>query len=114
MKAIAIKSILSAAALAATAGISVNALAGQMGETLVEAKGVPTASVTFHRAELNTTEGRARVERKIRTAAESVCGSRDVRIAGSIGVAARNEACYEAAVEQGMSQLNAGQVAVID
>lgn len=114
MKAIAIKSILSAAALAVTAGISVNAAAGQMDETLVEAKGVPSATVSFYRAELGTAEGRAKVEREIRNAAEEVCGSRDVRIAGSIAVAARNEACYEDALAQGMSQLSAGQVATIN
>ncbi len=114
MKVVAMKSILSAAALAVSAGLSVNAGAEQIDETLVEGAKVPTATVTFSRAELATTEGRETVERKIRNAAEDVCGSRDLRIAGSLAVAARNEACYEGAVAQGMSQLNANQFASID
>lgn len=114
MKAFAIKSILSAAALAVTAGLSTGAAASQLDETVVEGIAVPTASVSFSRAELATTEGRATVERKVRNAAEAVCGSRDLRIAGSLAAAARNETCYEEAVSQGMSQLNASQVASID
>ncbi len=114
MKASAIKSILSAAALAVTAGISTGALADQLDETVVEGIALPTKTVSFSRAELATVEGRETIERKIRNAAEAVCGSRDMRIAGSLAVAADNEACYEDAVAQGMSQLNAGQVASRD
>ena len=82
MKASAFKSILSAAALAVTAGISTNAVAGQVDETLVEALAVNSKTVSFSRAELNTAEGRATIEREIRNAADAVCGSRDLRIAG--------------------------------
>jgi UrcA family protein len=114
MKAFAMKSILSAAALAVSAGLSVSAAAEQIDETLVEGAMAPTATVTFNRAELATTEGRETVERKIRNAAEEVCGSRDLRIAGNLAAAARNDACYEDAVAQGMSQLNANQFASID
>ncbi len=114
MKAIAFKSILSATALAVTAGISINAAAGQVDETLVEGAAVPSKAVTFSRAELATTEGRDAVERQIRNAAEAVCGSRDVRIAGSLSVLAENEECYERAVNDAMAQLSAGQVASID
>ncbi len=114
MKASAIKSILSAAALAVTAGVSISAAASQLDETVVEGIAIPTASVTFNRAKLATTEGREAIERKIRNAAEAVCGSRDLRVAGGLTAAARNETCYEEAVSQGMSQLNASQVASID
>lgn len=114
MKASAIKGILSAAALAVTAGVSTTTLAGQLDETVVEGIAVPSQSVAFSRAELATAEGRATVERKIRRAAESVCGSRDLRVTGSVSVAARNEACFESAVAEGMAQLNAGQLASID
>ena len=114
MKVFAIKSILSAAALAVTAGVAVGAAAEQIDETLVEGARAPSATVTFSRAELATNEGRETVERKIRNAAAAVCGSRDLRIIGSLAAAARNEACYEDALAQGMSQLNAGQLASID
>jgi UrcA family protein len=114
MKAFALKSIVSAAALAMTASVSLGAAAEQIDETLVEGAAAPTATVTFSRAELATTEGRATIERKIRNAAEEVCGSRDLRMAGGLAAAARNEVCYEDAVVQGMSQLNANQFASID
>ncbi len=114
MKAIAIKSVLAAAALAVTTGISVNAVAGQMDETLVEASSVPTETVTFSRSELATTEGRTSVEARIRNAARKVCGPTDYLRAGSLARAADGKECYNRAVAQAMSQVNADQVASID
>lgn len=114
MKAIAIKSILSAAALAVTAGISINASADQVNETLVEASAVPSKTVLFDPSELATVEGRAAVEHRIREAAEDVCGPMDYHRAGGLAGVADSKACYNQAVAQAMSQIDAGQVASID
>jgi UrcA family protein len=110
----AIKSILTVAALTLTAGISINASAESMGETLVQADGVRSESVSFSRAELSTDEGRASVERRIHKAAEGVCGPTDYREVGSLSRIAKSKACYDQAVAQAMSQVDAGQIAAID
>ena len=75
MKAIAFKSILSATALAVTVGISVNASAEQIDETVVHGQAVETETVSFKRSELSTADGREAVIDRIHRAAEAVCGS---------------------------------------
>ena len=114
MKAIAFKSILSATALAVTAGISINAAAHQMDETLVEASGAPTKTVTFDQSELATLEGRAAIEARVRDAAKDVCGPMDYRRSGGLSELKDRKECYDRAVAQAMSQINADQVAAID
>lgn len=112
MKSIAIKSILSAAVLAVTAGISSGAAA--MDETLVEASQVPSKTVSFSPSELATVEGRAAVEHRVREAAEDVCGPMDYHRAGGLSGVADSKQCYKQAVAAAMSQIDAGQVASID
>ncbi len=85
-----------------------------MDETSVRGTAVNTNSVSFKRSELLTSEGRARIESRIRRAAEDVCGESDPRMTGSLSVSAQREACYDRAVSDAMSQLNAGQVASAD
>ena len=114
MKNIAIKSILSVAAMTLTAGLSSQAAAGAMDETFVQGGAVPTKVVTYDRGELATAQGRARVERRIENAAESVCGPTDFREAGSLTVASKNRSCVDQAVESAMSKVGADQVATID
>lgn len=114
MKNIAMKSILSVAALTLTAGLSSQAAAGAMDETLVHGAAVPTKTVTYDRGELATTQGRARVERQIENAAAAVCGPTDFRLAGSLSTASKNRSCVEQAVESAMSKIGADQVAAID
>ena len=114
MKSIAMKRILPAVVLTLTAGLSGHAAAGEVNETVVRGHSVPSVTVTYSRAELATADGRAYVERRIRKAAEKVCGSRDLRIAGSLYIVARSEACYDDALAKGMSQLHSEQVASLD
>ena len=115
MNRIVTKSILSAAAvIAVTAGLSFNAAAESMDETLVEASAVPTKTVTFTRSELATEEGRAAVEARIRDAAEDVCGPMDYHRAGGLAGVADSRECLDGAVAAAMSQIGAGQVAAID
>ncbi len=115
MKNIAIKSILSVAALTLTAGLSSQATAGAMDETFVKGAAAPSKTVTYDRGELATAEGRARVERRIGNAAEAVCGPTDFREAGSLTLASKNESCVEQAIAAAMSKVVADQqVAAID
>ncbi len=109
----AIKSILSVAALTLTAGLSTNAAAESIDETLVHGA-QPSKTVTYDRAELATAEGRARVERRIEVAAESICGSTDYREVGNLSLVSKNKACFDQAVDSAMSKLGADQVAAID
>jgi UrcA family protein len=114
MKAIAFKHILTAAVLTATVGISANTIAGHVDGAITDGSAVPARTVSFERSELATAEGRAMVERRIRRAARLVCGSDDHHVAGTLHAVARNEACYDRAVEKAMAQIVGDSVASID
>ncbi|RLQ22073.1 UrcA family protein [Seongchinamella sediminis] len=114
MNNIANKSILSVAALTLAAGLSSQAVAGAIDETLVHGAAVATKTVTYDRAELATADGRARVERRIENAAAAVCGSTGFREAGSLAIASKNKACIAQATASAMSQVGADRVAAID
>ncbi|AQA17331.1 hypothetical protein BST95_02900 [Halioglobus japonicus] len=114
MNRIVTKNILSAAAIAVTAGLSFNVAAENIDETLVEASQVPSKSVSFTRAELATEEGRLAVENRIREAAEDVCGPMDYHRAGGLAGVADSRECLDNAVDAAMSQIGADQVAAID
>jgi len=108
-----IKSTLSAAALILVAATSVHAATGQVDETFVQGNAVPTKTVAYSRAELETDDGRAAVEQRIRKAADAVCGPRGYRDAGSLSAAAYNKACYQQAIAQAMTQIDAASIASI-
>ena len=91
-----------------------NTAAGQMGETIVDGSVVPTMTVSYARSELTTAGGRATLERRIRRAAELVCGPTDHHTAGTLHAVARNRACYERAVNEAMVQISSEAVASID
>ena len=110
----AIKTILSVAALSLTAGIASTAAAGSVDETLVHGQALPEQRVSFHRSDLATEDGRAIVERRIKRAAENVCGSQNLREVGSLSIVARNRECYDGAVAQAMDQINGQGFAAID
>ena len=56
---------------------------------------VPSVQVRYHDLNLATTEGTAALDRRIKAAAERVCGAYDVR---DLGVLARINACRRSAV----------------
>ncbi len=114
MKNTAIKTILSVAALTLTAGMSVHSSAETLDETLVQGKAVPAETVTFKQSELATVDGRAAVEKRVREAAENVCGPSDYRIAGSLSRVVKNKECQNAAVAQAMAEINSESVAAIN
>jgi len=109
-----IKSTLAAATLAVGAVVTSGASAEAMDSTLVRAPAVPSTVVSYKRSELASAEGLAAVERRLRHAAESVCGSTDLRIAGSLSRVAERQECANRAVDHAMSQIGANQVASVD
>lgn len=98
----------SAAALALLTG---QAQAGNYSETLVRSEAVRTATVSYDDLDLASSKGQESLYYRISSAAREVCGSGDYRITGDLGVAADNEACYERAVNDALSQISAGRVA---
>ncbi len=114
MRTIVVNKILPAALLSLAAVTSASAVAGQVDETRLENSSLPSRTVTFLRSELSTAEGRAGLERRIRRAARLVCGSDNHHIAGTLHAVARNEACYERAVNEAMAQIGAEQLASVD
>jgi UrcA family protein len=105
------KSTLAATALAVSLGTVTAARAGQLDETVIHEKSAVSATVTFSRADLATADGRELLERRIRRAAEKVCGPLSYRDAGSLGILAERRECYNRAVDQAMSEVAAGQLA---
>lgn len=111
MNKFAIKGTLSAAAVALSLGMVMNAKAEQVGETLVQGTAMPSETISFSRAELSTEASRAALEYRIREAAEQVCGSVSYRQAGNLGEYTKRKDCYDQAVSQAMSQIGADQIA---
>ncbi|MBN7795047.1 UrcA family protein [Parahaliea mediterranea] len=100
-------------AAAAVAVLSLEAAADNYGETLVKSKAVRSETVSFEDLDLGSVQGRESLHYRLRDAARRVCGSDDYRVAGGLGAAADNRACYERAMGDALSQVNAGQVAVV-
>ena len=55
-------------------------------------------SVNFSDLDLSSTEGQEVLEGRLKQAAKSVCGSTNVKIAGSLANARANRACFKAAL----------------
>ncbi|GAB3274496.1 UrcA family protein [Parahaliea aestuarii] len=98
----------SAAALALLAG---QAQAENYSETLVKSPAVRTQAVSYDDLDISSSEGMQTLHYRISAAARDVCGSNDHRITGHLSAAVDNQACYERAVNEALSQINAGQVA---
>lgn len=83
-------------------------------ETVIKSTAVRTQAVSYADLDTSTTDGQESLYHRISNAARKVCGSSDYRITGQLGVAADNEACYRRALNEALSQVNAGQVASTD
>ncbi|MEQ9463925.1 MAG: UrcA family protein [Haliea sp.] len=96
--------------------MAVSAMAGSYQEaTLVQAHAMEARTAHVSVADINpaSVEGQNALHGRLSQAAREVCGSTDYRIAGSVRVAANNKACYESALADALSQVNAAQVADI-
>lgn len=94
-------------------GLSVASQADSFDETLVQAEPEAANSVAVHfdAAELQTEEGRDSIQRRIRFAAEEVCGPQNMRDAGSLSILKHNKACYDKAIASAHAQIGESQVA---
>ncbi len=65
-------------------------------------------SVAYSAAELNSVAGRARIESRIRQAANKVCGKVSIRQPGSVRQAVKTKTCFKNAVARAMDTIEQG------
>ena len=84
-------------------------------ETVVttSAEGLRTATVSYADLNLSTAKARETLHYRISRAATKVCGSHNLREVGSLARASRNRSCYNSAMDETMSNLSNGQVAIV-
>ncbi len=68
--------------------------------------------VSFTAEYLQTAEGRAAIEREVRTAAEQVCGTAKFSKDRSLRHLVKAKACYQEAVTEALSDLRSGELQV--
>lgn len=62
-------------------------------------------SIVYNTEDASTEVGRAELELQVRRVAEKICGSQQLRIAGSLTQVQENRACYETAVSSAMEKI---------
>lgn len=80
-------------------------------QTLVEARGTQTVTVSLADLNLGTMEGQEALHYRLSSAARRVCGPVDYRAAGSARLAAENQACYERALSAALADTSAAALA---
>jgi UrcA family protein len=66
----------------------------------------PNIKVVYHPSELGTAWGRENIYERLQTAARKICGSTNIRTAGSRAMAAANEECYEGTLAAAVQRLD--------
>lgn len=107
---------LASAVIGIAAGFAMTASAGDFEVTQVTTTqdGLQQAAISYDDLDLSTARGQETMYFRISAAAEQVCGSSNPRDAGGITQATENKVCYERAMSEAMSQMNASQVATIN
>ncbi len=107
---------LASAVIGIAAGFALNASAENYEVTQVTStqEGLQQAAISYADLDLSSAKGQETMYFRISAAAEKVCGSSNPREAGGITQATENKVCYERAMSEAMSQLNASQVATIN
>ncbi len=107
---------LASAVIGFAAGFALNASAENYEVTQVTStqEGLQQAAISYADLDLSSAKGQETMYFRISAAAEKVCGSSNPREAGGITQATENKVCYERAMSEAMSQLNASQVATIN
>lgn len=115
MKKSTFNSIVTAAALGLTLGLSGHASAEQIQEQAALGNGVQVKSISipYKSGDLTSDAGRANLYGRIKSAAKEVCGPTGLLEAGGLRIASRNRKCYEAALDEAVSQLESRQVATL-
>jgi UrcA family protein len=89
--------------LISIAAIAFAASAANAGPIVVSAASPPTAHVAYSDLDLASSAGKARLEGRIRAAAESLCVTRGD---GSLEALLGGRSCYRSAVASGLQQMN--------
>ena len=107
------KKMAAAAAMGLAAFVSFQASAGEFEETYVEGRKLDAdyIRIQYSSDALANAAGREELMARIEHAASAVCGPADLREAGSLKLANRNRDCFESAVDDALTQVDAGQVA---
>lgn len=97
---------------AATAGLlatmAVQASAGSTTEVIADSVTAPrSVAVSLSDLNLNSVEGQKALHYRLARAAEQVCGPGDIRRAGSVSLAARNDECAEESLSRALSKVTA-------
>jgi len=113
MKNASMKSLVTATALSLGVIFASQASAEAIQEQAMPSRAIETHSISiaYTGSDVATDEGRENLNRKIKRAAQQVCGSTNPRQAGGLKLASRNRQCYESAMKSALSQVNSGQLA---
>lgn len=115
MKSTSFSKVLFSAVIGFAAGISTQAMGDVYGETHVSttAEGLRMTTVSYADLDLSDPDGKEILNRRLRNAAADVCGSPDIRKAGSIRQAHENKSCSHHAVANAEQQAASSQVVVV-
>ncbi|MFV0275575.1 MAG: UrcA family protein [Parahaliea sp.] len=95
----------------AAALVSLPTVAGPHSETVVKSQAARSRAVSFEDLDLTSARGQESLYFRLSTAARTVCGSADHRIAGSLANAAANRACHEQALNDALNRVYGDRVA---
>lgn len=103
---------LAATFLGLLAAASLPASAESITEVTANAVTEQTAiTVSYEDLDLNSAKGMETLHYRIASAAREACGSADMRRVGGLGIANRNQACYEVSVSAALAAIPTSQVA---
>ena len=71
-----------------------------------------TVVITFEKADVMTPEGRATLEREVRTAAKLVCVNSDYSRDRSLRVLSETRSCYHSAVSGALKNIGSGELQI--
>ncbi|GAB5413272.1 MAG: hypothetical protein Cons2KO_08750 [Congregibacter sp.] len=106
------KIVVSTALIGLVSGFGMQANAGSVTEVTASSVTEPTqVTVNYTDLDLTSPAGQAVLYSRISNAAEKVCGAADLRRAGSLAQASRNEDCYRESLSRALSKVNETVVA---
>ena len=80
---------------------------------LLASASVPSISVVFDKANLKSSQGVKNVYTHMQDAARDLCGSANVRSAGSMNMARANAKCYEGTLTAAVERLDISEVTAL-
>ena len=115
MKTYSILKVLPGAVFCLCAAVSLAASADRYSETYVStaAQGLRTVTVSYADLNLTSTAGLETFQRRVSKAARHVCGSANLREAGSLRQVSEIKNCQERAMSEAMSQISSRQLASV-